>query len=193
MHDETTPGDVPRAKIDWQAELARHERWLRTIVRARVREPDGVDDVMQEIALAALRQQAPIVDAAKIAPWLYRVAVMQSLLYRRTHGRRRKLHERVAKRDPPTEADTSAVDPLDWLLRTERRDLVREAIDTLPDRDAEILLLKYNEGWKYQQIADHVGISHSAVEARLHRARARLRKRLTEMNVVEATSPKQAK
>lgn len=193
MHDDTTHGDVPRDKIDWQAELARHERWLRTIVRARVREPEGVDDVMQEVALAAVRQKSPVSDPARVAPWLYRVAVMQSLLYRRTHGRRRKLHDRYAERVPPSEADTSAVDPLDWLLRLERRMLVRHAIDTLPGRDAEILLLKYNEGWKYQQIADHVGISHSAVEARLHRARARLRARLIEMNVAEGESPTQAK
>ena len=28
--------------IDWQAELARHGRWLRTVVAARIGEPDGV-------------------------------------------------------------------------------------------------------------------------------------------------------
>ena len=86
---------------------------------------------------------------------------------------------------PPCESDTTSVDPLEWLIRLERRDLIRKAIDTLPSRDAEILLLKYNQGWKYQQIADAIGISHSAVEARLHRARGRLRQRLIQMSVVE--------
>jgi len=40
------------------------------------------------------------------------------------------------------------------------------------------LLLKYTENWSYQQIAAHLGISHSAVEARLHRARRKLRAEL---------------
>ena len=185
MHNNSESGAERPEKIDWQAELAQHDRWLRTIVRARVREPDGVDDVMQEVALGAVRQKSPITDPGKVAPWLYRVAVMQSLLYRRTHGRRRKLHDRFAERAEPSEIDAAAIDPLDWLLRLERRDQVRAALDWLPGRDAEILLLKYTQGWKYQQIADSLGISHSAVEARLHRARGRLRKRLVEMNVVE--------
>ncbi len=35
---------------------------------------------MQEVALAAVRQAAPLADAEKVAPWLYRLAVRQALL-----------------------------------------------------------------------------------------------------------------
>ena len=66
MHRETTP-DERRQQIDWQSELALHERWLRTIVRARVRESDAVDDVMQEVALAAIEQKSPVNDPTKVA------------------------------------------------------------------------------------------------------------------------------
>ena len=55
----------------------------------------------------------------------------------------------------------------------------------LPRRDAEILLLKYTESWSYRRLAQHLGITESAVEARLHRARNRLRKELTALQVVE--------
>ena len=89
------------AMIDWQAALAEHDRWLRTIVYVRVGEPQAVDEVMQEVSLAAVRQHAPLEDPAKVAPWLYRLAVTQSLLYRRKQGRRRKLTDRYAKRFRP--------------------------------------------------------------------------------------------
>jgi hypothetical protein len=46
--------------IDWQMALSQHDRWLRTIVLARLREPQAVDEVMQEVALAAVKQAAPI-------------------------------------------------------------------------------------------------------------------------------------
>ena len=85
----------------------------------------------------------------------------------------------------PSEADCKAEDPLDWLLADERRQLIRQALARLPKRDGEILLLKYTEGWSYHQLADHLGISHSAVEARLHRARQRMRQELTALNVIE--------
>ncbi len=76
-------GRSSQASVDWQAALAAHDRWLRTIVRARVGEALVVDDVMQEVSLAAVAQRAPLADPAKVAPWLYRLAVRQVLIYRR--------------------------------------------------------------------------------------------------------------
>jgi len=173
--------------IDWQAALTQHDRWLRTVILARVRELQAVEEVMQEVALAAVKQAAPLADAAKVAPWLYRLAVLQSLLYRRKCGRRRKLADRYSDEVQHTDRGRPRVlDPLDWLIAEERRGLVRRALAQLTARDAEILLLKYTENWNYHEIARHLGIGHAAVEARLHRARARLRQELTALNVVEA-------
>jgi RNA polymerase sigma-70 factor (ECF subfamily) len=172
-------------QIDWRATLARHDRWLRTAVFARMRDPDAVDEVMQEVALAAVRQAAPIRDPERVAPWLYRLAVTQCLLYRRKRGRQRKLTDRYVQRQPPAEWDTRTPDPLDWLLAEERRRLVRVAVERLPGRDAELLLLKYTQNWSYHQIAEHLGVSHSAVESRLHRARRKLRNELAAMQLIE--------
>jgi len=175
--------------IDWKAALAQHDRWLRTVVLARLREPQAVEEVMQEVALAAVKQAAPLADAAKIAPWLYRLAVLQALLYRRKCGRRRRLVGRFAEQVERGDwSRPTSPDPLAWLLAEERRSLVRRALTQLAPRDAEILLLKYTEDWNYHQIAAHLGISHAAVEARLHRARARMRQELAALNVIEVTS-----
>ena len=171
--------------IDWKIALAQHQRWLRTVIFARVRETQAIDEVLQEVALAAVKQQAPLADAAKIAPWLYRLAVLQSLLYRRRCGRRRRLQNGYAERVQRGEREFSPPpDPLNWLLAEERRVLVRRALAQLAARDAEMLLLKYTEGWSYHQLAAHLGISHAAVETRLHRARARMREALAVLEVV---------
>lgn len=171
--------------MDWSQILAQHERWLRTVVYTRLRERDAVDDVLQEVALAAVRQAAPLRDPEKAAPWLYRLAIHQCLLYRRKCGRRRKLTDRYVVARPPEEHDTSSPEPLGWLMADERRRMVRVALEKLPPRDAEILMLKYTENWNYHQIARQLGISHSAVEARLHRARQRLRAELAAFETVE--------
>ncbi|MFW5693117.1 MAG: RNA polymerase sigma factor [Thermoguttaceae bacterium] len=175
------------SRIDWAAELARHERWLRTVIAARLGEPQAIDEVLQEVAVAAVEQKAPIEDRKKIAPWLYRLAVTQSLLYRRKMGRKRKLTDRYAERFRPTEHDTRETDPLGWLLAEERRAQVRQAMERLPKRDSEILMLKYTEDWSYKDLAEHLGVSESAIEARLHRARKRLRNQLDAENVVEVS------
>lgn len=186
MADAKQAGSVePNGSIDWQAALAEHDRWLRTIVHARVGEAAAVDEVMQEVALAAVKQAAPLTDANKVAPWLYRLAVRQALLYRRKMGRIRKLNQRYSDRYRPTEVDNRSPEPLSWMLSEERRSMVREAMRRINQRDAEILMLKYTENWSYHEIAAHLGVSHSAIEARLHRARRRLRNELLAMQVVE--------
>ena len=170
------PGQTP--KIDWQAVLAQHDRWLRTVVYCRLGEPQAVDDVMQEVSLAAVRQQAPLEDPAKVAPWLYRLAVTQCLLYRRKRGRQRKLVDGYARRMRPAGAAPAQSEPLGWLLAEERRELVRTALGRLPRRDAELLLLKYGEDWSYRDLTEHLGISQTTLQTRLHRARERLRREL---------------
>jgi RNA polymerase sigma-70 factor (ECF subfamily) len=171
--------------IDWQAVLAQHDRWLRTVVFARLGEPQAVDDVMQEVSLAAVAQRSPLVDAGKVSPWLYRLAVTQSLLYRRKQGRRRRLAEDYGRRLAVTGHPAREYDPLAWLLAEERREMVRLALTRLPTRDAEILLLKYSEDWTYRELADHLGITQTAVQARLHRARQKLRDELGALHVSE--------
>lgn len=188
MTDEPTRNSKARqlAPIDWAAALAAHDRWLRTSVLARLGEPQAVDEVMQEIALAAVAQRAPLLDPGRIGAWLYRLAVRQALLYRRKCGRRRRLADRYARRGPPADAD-GPPDPLGWLLLGERAELVRRALADLPSRDAEMLMLKYAENWSCRELAGRLGLSEPAVEARLHRARRRLREVLARLCPSEVT------
>jgi RNA polymerase sigma factor (sigma-70 family) len=185
MNDKSTSGhDVQQ--LDWSAELARHQSWLRTVVAARCKEPHAVDEIMQEVSMAVIKQNAPLKDSTKVAPWLYQVAVRQSLMYRRKHGRRRKLEQRYAAKLEAMPKRRVPPDPLEWLIATERCRLVRQGIKTLKPKDAELLLLKYTQDWTYQQIAEHLGISQSAVESRLHRARQNLRREMVALEVIEA-------
>ncbi len=185
MPDATAPRNADASAIDWASVLQQHERWMRTVLLARLRDLQAVDDVMQEISLAAVKQQAPLQDAAKVAPWLYQLAVRQALQYRRKAGRARKLANRYAEHVQPTEQDQKATDPLDWLLAAERNAAVCAALGRLPRRDAEILMLKYTESWSYRQIAAHLGLTESAIEARLHRARTRMRRELAKAEVTD--------
>lgn len=186
-----------REVIDWEAVLAQHGRWLRAVILARVGELEAVEEVMQEVALAAVRQAAPLQDRSKVAPWLYRLAVLQSLLYRRKCARQRQMRARYAQRCASDNGREEPPDPLAWLIAKERERALAEALQRLAPRDAEILLLKYAQQWNYHRIAEHLGISHAAVETRLHRARARLRKELamldpgSEVDNVPARPPRE--
>lgn len=64
--------DAPADSLDWGSTLAIHERWLRRVVAARLGEPQAVEEVMQDVALAAVAQRSPLQDPARVAGWLVR-------------------------------------------------------------------------------------------------------------------------
>ena len=187
----------PDPGADWLEAVQRHGQWLRGVILVRLGEPQAVEEVMQEVSLAAVvsreaQRPGPHLAAgpADLGSWLYRVAVRQCLLYRRRSGRRRKLLHAFFRRSPSSHGTgPPEVDPLRWLLSAERDALVRQAVARLPRRDADVLVLKYTEQWSYRQLAQHLGMSESAVEARLHRARRRLREELARLNLNEDDAP----
>lgn len=179
--DASVTPDSP-SDIDWQKVLTENQAWLRRVLFSRLGELCAVDECMQEVGLAAVRQAAPIRDKSKVGPWLYQLAVRQALLYRRKMGRKRNLIQRYADRKQPMESDEGSFDPANWLMAKEKVAMVQKALLELKESDREILLLKYSEEWSYQQISDHLQVTHSAVEARLHRARQRLRKLIERMD-----------
>ncbi len=171
-------------KPDVRLGLDRHRRWLRTVAAARSGEVAAADEILQEVGVAVVKAADVPETEDRIAPWLYRITVRQALLYRRGLGRRRRLERRFAAGVSPRDVSREP-DPLDWLLADERRRLIREALERLSRKDAEILLLKYTEDVRQRELAERLGVSEGAVESRLHRARERLRRELATAGVVE--------
>ena len=168
--------------MDWGRCLDEHSPWLRKVILARTGDAEAVDEVFQQVATAAVEQKAPLADPQKAAPWLHRLAVVLSARFRRQLGRQRRVVRHLADRHGQ-QGNGCAGNILDWLVATERHQQTRVALGRLAGRDAEILLLKYAERWSYERIAARLGITAKAVDSRLTRARARLRRELIALGV----------
>ena len=167
---------------DAQEALRLHGSWLRAVAIARLRGLEGADDVMQDVAMAALRNWETLRTNANAKPWLYRLTVRAALMHRRTLGRaRRRIKEATETyRDRYGSAGTTPeMDPLDRLLSGERYGHLKAAIRRLPAKDVEMLLLKHVDDCSYQQIAARMGVTPGVVQMRLFRARQKLRDMLT--------------
>ncbi len=183
QHDDRSDEST---SVNWSLELQRHRRWLRAVLIARSREPAAVDELLQEVALVAVRDGHKLRDRERLGAWLYRIAVRTALMYRRKLGRQRRLRECfVVQLDHAVACGRDDMDPLTWLLADERSQMIRHALDRLRPRDAEILLLKYLEDWSYRELAEHLSITEGALETRLHRAREKLRRELLRNHVVD--------
>ena len=155
-----------------------HQAWLRTALLARLGSAHEVEEVMQEVAIAAATQSAKREPVERVAPWLYRVALRQMMLFRRKAGRRKRLIENAARLSPKMESSSRMSEPLDWLISLERQSQVQMAMRSMSERDRQLLMLKYVDGLSYGEIAQRIGVSASSVQSRLHRARALLREKL---------------
>jgi RNA polymerase sigma-70 factor (ECF subfamily) len=162
---------------NWSDLLVQHRNWLATVVYARLRDREAVEEVLQETALAAARGGLPLTEPDR-SRWLYRVAVRQAVLYRRgqaRYGRRlRQSRERTVSAAPPP-------NPWRLVIATEQEQLVRRALEHLGAGDCEVLMLKYTESWSCREIAMRLGVSESAIKSRLLRARRMLRSELLKL------------
>ena len=65
--------------------------------------------------------------------------------------------------------------PVTLVERSEDADLVKQAMDELPEEFREILVLRHQEGLSYKEIADIAQIPQGTVMSRLARARSKLK------------------
>jgi len=133
------------------------------------RNADDALDVAQDTFLRAFTRIGQFRGQAGLTTWLYRIAVNEALqLLRRRKEQARKLRQVPVETEQPPE--TSA---------TSRRLDVETALDRLTDNDRAILLLRYQEGLDYREIAEALECEPGTVASRLNRARGRLRALLT--------------
>jgi RNA polymerase sigma-70 factor, ECF subfamily len=156
--------------------VGRYERRIVRLVRGMVPESD-IEDVTQEAFLKAYRKLGDFDGRSSFYTWIYRIAANTAMDWRK-----RERHRRHAPL-PEGPQGEDAVPSLDAGPErdTARRELgarIDAAIEALPDKYHEILILREIEGLSYEEISERLGMSKGTVESRLFRARERLRERL---------------
>lgn len=145
-----------------------------SLVSRFVRDPDEVQDVVQEAFIKAYRAIAGFRGESAFYTWLYRIAANTA---------KNHLVSR-ARRPPGADLDVEDAENLDtaWALRdvedpesllmTEQlREAVESAIRRLPEDLRTALMLREFEGLSYEEIAEVMGCPVGTVRSRIFRAR----------------------
>ena len=140
---------------------------IRRVVAARVRDPQVVDDLVQE-TFARLLQAGPRLDDGALAP--FAVVLARNVAVSYVRGRiteARHLHRLVELAEPDR--------PDERALRQEEARAVAEGLARLSARDRSALVANEVEGADTATLAAELGSTPGAVAAQLARARAKLR------------------
>ena len=159
-------------------------RWsarVLAVCHAKVRSAHTAEELAQESLLRGLRSLGTVEDPAKFGPWLCGIASRVCLDWLKSRQARQVSLDAMSdgqadswvaqERDSPDEAACRADD---------RRRLMSE-VAMLPESYREVLMMYYYDDVTYQDVAVALGVSAATINARLTKARAMLRERLSSM------------
>lgn len=142
-------------------------RRLYAYVAYRIGDGPDAEDVVAEAFERALRY-AGSYDSARGTPIAWLIGITRRVLAERTPAA-------VTAAGLPEQAS-----PFDLALEAVRRLTVEGAVARLPERDRELVALRYGADLTARQIAELLGLKTNAVEVALHRALRTLRAVLSE-------------
>ncbi len=144
-----------------------HARLVHGVLLANVR-GDDVQDLVQDVFLAAMQQLHTLRDPAAFGVWLVTIA-----------RNRARMHHRAAR--PNVELSAALSEALPARGRAdaplEAADVLR-ALQSLPERYREPLTLRLVEEMSGEEIARHTGLTHGTVRVYLHHGLKLLREQL---------------
>ncbi len=156
------------------AELAgRHLPRLTSFCAKYVGDRGAGEELAQETMVQVWLSSADYRPGASTAVFLYTIARNRCRNHRRDTSRR----ERLLEARPTSEQEPAQ---LDALLESERQRRVFEAVARLPEKLREAVLLRFDRGLDYAQIAEIVGRGEATMRSRVFLALKSLRRELGE-------------
>jgi RNA polymerase sigma factor (sigma-70 family) len=148
--------------------IERYQRVVYAVSFSSVRDRTLSDDITQDTFVTAWRRLGELRDATRLPAWLCGIA--------RNHAR--DVRKRRRREQPPVDI-AGAQTPFDALSDAETDRLIAIALDGIPDRYREPLVLFYFEQQSAGAVARALGISEATVHQRLSRGRRYLAERMS--------------
>ena len=133
------------------------------------------EDVVQNVFLKLYENLSRIHNKESINFWL--VTTARNEMYSHFRSAKRKADDRQADLD---EVEVTAPVSLEYEFDLrELKEMILKELDTLPDEQKEVFILKEYTGMNYKEIADVMNIDTELVKSRLYKTRQKLMKRLS--------------
>jgi RNA polymerase sigma-70 factor (ECF subfamily) len=150
--------------------LDRNQGAVYRFARRFIGDAHEAGDIAQETFLRLYRTAGGYQPQASLRAYLLRIA--RNLCIDFMRKKRPELMERL----PET---ISQETPLGRMERAQALNALMTAVDALPENQRAVILLRHDQGLRYQEIADAMGLTVSAVESLLVRARRTLRREVS--------------
>lgn len=175
--DPLPQGDETAAESWIQSAIETHEGALLRYAQHFVHDLETARDVVQDTFLQLCRQTNPDI-RTRVAQWLFTVCRNRAIDICRKERRMKLAPEHQLADQLAENADVGSMHPGAALEKSETAAGLLAQISKLPDRQQEVLRLKFHAGLSYKEIAVVMGLTSTNVGFILHTAISKLRKRL---------------
>ena len=159
--------------------LARHQRSVYNLAIRFLGDPDEAEDIMQNTFIRVFRASQTYTPEAKFTTWLY--TIVKNLCFNVLRSRRSsEIISMDSEYLPELPAKTE--DPIERISRSQIRETVIRAVNSLPENMKMAVILSKYHGLQYDEIAAIMGCTVNAVKLRVHRAKIILAKELKGLN-----------
>jgi RNA polymerase sigma-70 factor (ECF subfamily) len=148
-----------------------------------IRDREQVEDLTQETFVKAFASLKSFNREFAFSTWLYKIATNSSIDY----IRKKKLHTTSINKpishedsDYTMELPDSTYEPDKFIIQRQKSKIIAEAIEKLPPKYRQVIILRHNEERDYAEIAKILKIPIGTVKAHIFRARELLYKSLRE-------------
>lgn len=166
--------------------VEKYRRALYYHILKMVRDKEIVDDLVQETFIKAFDNINSYNASYAFSTWLYRIATNHTIDYlRKKKLRTLSIDEPVQTKEgemnmelPDREAETD-----EPMMRKQRHEILREAIQNLPEKYRRVIQMRHMEELSYQEISETLDLPLGTVKAHIFRARELLYKALKDQKI----------
>jgi RNA polymerase sigma-70 factor (ECF subfamily) len=156
--------------------IERHQRSVIQMIHRAIGDAWEAEDLAQRVFVQVYRSAHRYQPTAKFTTWLF--TITHNTI--RNEYRRRSRHraESIEALPEGMELRSERNDPAQEVSERELQERIGAAIQALPEAQRTAVILCRFEGLPYEEIAEVLGCSVSAVKSLLHRARQELKEEL---------------
>lgn len=147
--------------------VLKHKEKVRNLVFLTLGDVEFVDDISQDVFISVYHKLKEFRFESKFTTWLYRITVNKCRDYLR---KKRVRSIFVPIKDSDTEYSTGP-----FSENVDIPNLVRSAIEKLPEKLRTPLVMRDIDGFSYKEIADQMGTEVGTIKSRIFRARESLK------------------
>jgi len=155
--------------------VSRYQKKLFVYVYHLLGNKEETEDILQNVFVKTFNSIKHFDIKRKFSSWIYRIAHNESVNYLKRKSRKRFVSwEDVSTSKDKLETSSDEESPDDLWLKKELRKEVQDALDKLPQKYREVLVLRYFLNKTYDEMSDILGKPANTIGTLLNRAKKKL-------------------